>query len=195
MANHHVWIILLAIVSSGIVSSASAQVNQDSEFEIDDPLYIGTFGMESYSVHLDDETYRIYYEFIRDYNNDNTFVILSSISVDLEKKSLVLNVENIQETKYLDVLIPNKLLTAQDNKFSLFIDGVEKGYEVDVFPEHTALGLIVPANSHIVEIIGTHIVPEFGSVVAMVLIVGIASIIIITRKNMFSLVQNRKRLN
>ena len=85
------------------------------------------------------------------------------------------------------MVIPNKLLSAENYKYDLLIDGVEKNYEIDWFPEHTILGLIVPIDSIRIEIIGTHVVPEFGAIAAMILIAGIVSVVIITRKNTFDL--------
>ena len=96
MANQYVWMIVLGMFSVGLMSSANAQVNQESEFSINDPLFRETLGMDSHSLQIGDDAYRIYYEFVWDYNDDGTFVEVSSISINPENKSLVMNVENIK---------------------------------------------------------------------------------------------------
>lgn len=194
MTNQHVWIIALGIFSVGLMSSASAQTSPGSEFSINDPLFRETLDMDSYSLQIGDEAYNIYYAFVWDYNDDGTFVKVSSILLNPENKSLVMNIENIKDTKYLDVVIPNKLLSAEDYKYTLLIDGVEKNYEIDWFPEHTILGLIVPVDSGRIEIVGTHVIPEFGQIVSIVLLAGIASIVFLTRRNMSSLLHSHNRI-
>jgi predicted secreted protein with PEFG-CTERM motif len=50
------------------------------------------------------------------------------------------------------------------------------------FPNDYALGMIVPKDGRHVEIIGTNVIPEFGSIAILILVLPIVSIVVISRK-------------
>jgi predicted secreted protein with PEFG-CTERM motif len=70
----------------------------------------------------------------------------------------------------------------KDETFIILIDGIEVEYKEDVVHSESRIITIdfEPGDSKI-EIIGTYVVPEFGIIAVMVLIVGITSMIILTR--------------
>jgi predicted secreted protein with PEFG-CTERM motif len=70
----------------------------------------------------------------------------------------------------------------KDETFIILIDGTEVEYKEEVIHSESRMITInfEPGDSKI-EIIGTYVVPEFGTIAATILIVGITSMIILTR--------------
>jgi len=70
----------------------------------------------------------------------------------------------------------------KDDTFIILIDGIEVEYKEEVtHSESRVITINFEQNDSKIEIIGTYVVPEFGAIAAMILIVGITSVIILTR--------------
>lgn len=79
------------------------------------------------------------------------------------------------------IQFPDQLISADKDKFVLYVDGQERGYELATTDHSTIMGFMVAANSHNVEIKGTSVIPEFGPLANIV--IGIAFIgVIISKK-------------
>ena len=73
----------------------------------------------------------------------------------------------------------------KDDIFIILIDGIEVEYKEEVVhSESRIITINFEPNDSKIEIIGTYVIPEFGAIAAMILIVGITSMIILT-KNKF----------
>lgn len=185
MVSQYFQIILLGVFSFGMISSANAQqANLDSEFSINDPLFIATFGSEKLPIHVKDDTFFVYYDFTDPPKGIKDELKVSSISLVEENKSLLIKIENATYLSHMAFLFPDELINAEDHAFRLLVDNIEKDYEITHFNTHTNIDIMVQPGTNKIEIIGTHVIPEFGSIVAWVLIVGIMSVIIATRKKM-----------
>lgn len=196
MVNRYVWIIALGIFSVGLASSANAQSYQDSEFDPTDPLFIATFGIEKVPVHVKDDTFFVYYDHTNPPNGIEDLLKVSSIYLVEENKSLLIKIENATYLTHMSFLFPDKLINAEDHAFKVLVDDKEIDHEaITHFDTHTNLDIIIQPGTNKIEIVGTYVVPEFGQIAVMVLVVGIISIIIVTRNNTFSLLQNHKLLN
>ena len=51
-----------------------------------------------------------------------------------------------------------------------------------IHPNGPRIGLILPPNAEKVEIIGTKVIPEFGAIAGMILVLAIVSIIAVSAK-------------
>ena len=70
----------------------------------------------------------------------------------------------------------------KDETFIILIDGIEVEYEEETtHSESRTISIDFEPKDSKIEIIGTYVVPEFGTIAAMILIVGITSMIILTR--------------
>ena len=64
----------------------------------------------------------------------------------------------------------------------MLIDNVDTGYELAKMLEGYSLAFYLPENAQSVQIIGTSVVPEFGSMVVIVLGISIMGIVLYFRK-------------
>lgn len=127
-------------------------------------------------------------------NTERMFNIKTSLTngnytgyeIDVDSKMLTLFVETSEdEDGVLEVLLHRSLIDAKENGedavFMVLIDGSAVEYqEIDTSSTHRTLSIPVPAGAQEVQIIGTHIIPEFP-VAIIVASVGIGAMITIMR--------------
>ncbi|MEM3172107.1 MAG: hypothetical protein QXE82_01055, partial [Candidatus Nitrosotenuis sp.] len=85
------------------------------------------------------------------------------LEVDPSRTSLVFHIDNVNQTDLMSVRFPFSVLSAEEEKFIVLADGQPRGYEISTHKESTNIIFILPENTTKVEIIGTSVVPEFGS--------------------------------
>ena len=61
--------------------------------------------------------------------------------------------------------------------FFVLADGEEVPFEESATKTHRSLTIVLPADTEEIEIIGTFVIPEFGSIAMLVLAVAVVSII------------------
>jgi len=70
----------------------------------------------------------------------------------------------------------------KDEMFIILIDGINVAYEESaVFSESRTIKINFEQDDSKIEIIGTYVIPEFGTIVMMTLMIGIMTVIVITR--------------
>jgi len=106
--------------------------------------------------------------------------------VDSEIFALIVQIDATDEgTISLD--LPREFIGAEkqngkDDTFIILIDGIEVAYQESVvLSESRVITINFEQNDSDIEIIGTYVIPEFGSVVMIILIVGIMATVVITR--------------
>jgi predicted secreted protein with PEFG-CTERM motif len=67
----------------------------------------------------------------------------------------------------------------------VLVDGEESN---DVEIDGNTVTVMFPAGTEEIEIIGTYVIPEFGTIAAMILAVAIISIIVISSKSRLSII-------
>ncbi len=83
--------------------------------------------------------------------------------------------------------IPREFIGAEkqdgkDEMFIILIDGINVAYEESaVFSESRIIKINFEQDDSKIEIIGTYVIPEFGTIVMMILMIGIVTTIFITR--------------
>jgi predicted secreted protein with PEFG-CTERM motif len=70
-----------------------------------------------------------------------------------------------------------------ENGFFVLVDGDETNHNAVSVSEYWTLTIPFSYGSEEIEIIGTFVIPEFGTIAALVLVVAISSILIISAKN------------
>ncbi len=106
--------------------------------------------------------------------------------VDPDSFAIIVQIESPDEgTITLD--LPREFIGAEkqdgkDDTFIILIDGIEVPYQESlVHPDSRVLTINFEEGDLDIEIIGTYVVPEFGTIVMMVLIVGIMTVILASR--------------
>jgi len=118
---------------------------------------------------------------------------LLGITPDVDAKSLIIRIEATDDGS-ITLTIPRSILDAvlengEDDEFFVLIDLEEvSDYDETTTPTHRTLTIEFPAGTEEIEIIGTFVVPEFGTIAAMILAVAIISIIAISAKSRLSII-------
>ena len=112
--------------------------------------------------------------------------IVKDMVVDPDIFAIIVQIEAPDEgTITLD--FPRKFIGAEkqdgkDDTFIILIDGIEVPYQESVTnSDSRVITINFEEGDSDIEIIGTYVVPEFGTIVMMILIVGIMTVILATR--------------
>ena len=104
-----------------------------------------------------------------------------SATLNTNDNSIVINI-NAEDDGILTI---NPSKTVQDGIFMVLVDGEEWD---DVEIVNNKVTVMFPAGTELIEIIGTFVIPEFGTIAAMILAVAIISIIAISAKSRLSII-------
>jgi predicted secreted protein with PEFG-CTERM motif len=111
---------------------------------------------------------------------------VKNIIVDSEIFALIVQIDAIDEgTITLD--LPREFIGAEkqdgkDDTFIILIDGIEVPYQESVVgSESRVITINFEQGDSDIEIIGTYVVPEFSTIAVMILIIGIMTIIVMSR--------------
>jgi len=115
---------------------------------------------------------------------------LLNIIPDIEANSLIVSIDATNDGS-LTLTIPRSILDAtmngEDDDFFVLVDGEEVDFDETTTSTDRTLTIAFPAGAEEIEIIGTFVVPEFGTIAAMILAVAIISIIAISAKSRLSI--------
>ena len=105
---------------------------------------------------------------------------------DMDAVSLLVHIESIDDGS-ITLTIPRSVLDAtinnEDDEFFVLVDGEEVEFEEIITSTDRILTINFLAGTEEIEIIGTFVIPEFGTIAAMILAVAIISIIAISSKS------------
>ena len=127
-------------------------------------------------MEIDDNSFDIKYDFDGD---------VIAMEIDKELNSLLIGTENVKDSQF-QITLPNDLISAENNEFVILVNGFEVEYEVGEIVD-SYLTFFVPVYTEEIEIIGTHVVPEFplGAVLALGSITGIIILLQKSKKFFF----------
>ena len=119
-----------------------------------------------------------------------------SIMPDLDENgeiistSLIVNID-ASEDGSLTLTIPRTILDAtmngEDDEFFILVDGEEVDFDETKTSTSRTVTIPFQAGAEVIDIIGTFVIPEFGTIAAMILAVAIISIIAISAKSRLSI--------
>ena len=148
--------------------------------------HISQIMANKYPIIVDNKNYTVFYEM----SNLNTSAYdydgkVSNISVVSSKNSMLIHIDNILQTDEMSVRFNTEIISAENGKFTLFIDGAEKQYALNTFKQDIVMSFIIPKGNHLIEIEGTRIIPEFGLQSGIISVISITGVVIISRKFRF----------
>ena len=128
-------------------------------------------------IHLED--YNVYYKI--------TSGKILKIIPDVENTSLIIDIETWGDGELM-ITLPKEVIDTDEGSFFILVDGEETVYYSQ--DESDSRTLIIPFynGSEIIEIIGTFVIPEFGTIAAIILAVAITSIIVLSAKTRLSII-------
>ena len=118
------------------------------------PIFAQTPSDEStleYVLEIDEHTYSISYVV-------NADVI--AMQIDPESRSLLVGLDKTYDSQFF-IDLEHELINAQNNEFVILVDGEEVDYKITSDSDSSTFEFFVPIGSEEVEIIGTHVIPEF----------------------------------
>ena len=99
-----------------------------------------------------------------------------AMAIDPQSKSLLIGLEDTYDSIFtLD--LPHELISAEKNEFVILVNGYDTAYELISDSDGTTFSFFVPDFTEEVEIIGTHVIPEFP--IGVVLIFGVLVTVVI----------------
>ena len=111
---------------------------------------------------------------------------IKDVIPDLDAVSLLIDIEAIDDGA-ITLTIPRSVLDStingSDDEFFVLVDGEEVYFEEITTSTDRTLTIEFLAGSEQIEIIGTFVIPEFGTIAAMILAVAIISIVAISAKS------------
>ena len=107
---------------------------------------------------------------------------IRSMTPDTEMKSLIISIKTDCDGE-LHITLPKDVIDTDENGFFVLVDGDETNHIASSVGELWTLKIPFSYGSEEIEIIGTYVIPEFGTIAALILVLAISSIIIISAKN------------
>ena len=115
------------------------------------PEYSSMENPSYYDLQIDDHFFSIAYEIKAD---------VLSMDIDNESSSLLIGLVNTQDSLF-KIDLPTELINEPNNDFVVLVDGYEVDYEIVTDGNSSTLTFFVPEFTEEIEIIGTHVIPEF----------------------------------
>jgi len=193
MISFLIGFILLLITPALSYAFAEHIFNPDAYAQY---LDISQIESEKVTFEFDGDSYDVYYGYrgsLDSMGSDELYPILYSMSINEERKSLEIIMEDVSEKTDFWVRIPEDVLYAEGEKFKVIVNGVDTGYDLMKFPNDYVVGFVISEDTEYIEIIGTRVIPEFGVITILIFGLSIIGIICLTRINL--LVNGWTRIN
>ena len=107
-----------------------------------------------------------------------------SIIPDIDETSLIIKIKTTSDGELI-ITLPKDVI---DGIFFVLVDGEEINYSEELNDNSSTLTIPFHDGSEEIEIIGTFVIPEFGTIAVLVLAISIIAIIAVTSKSRLSLV-------
>jgi predicted secreted protein with PEFG-CTERM motif len=115
-------------------------------------------------------------------NYELTCAEILGMTPDTENKSLIIEIKTECDGE-LKITLPKEVIDTDEEGFFILVDGDEVNHDAASVPGFWTLTIPFSHESEEIEIIGTFVIPEFGTIAALVLMIAISTIIIVSAKN------------
>ena len=106
---------------------------------------------------------------------------------DTDSISLIIQIETFSDGNLL-ITLPKTVIDTSEGDFFVLVDGEETIFYAEQTPDSWTLRIPFYNGSEEIEIIGTFVIPEFGTIAAIILAVAITSIIVLSAKTKLSII-------
>jgi predicted secreted protein with PEFG-CTERM motif len=118
-------------------------------------------------------------------NYDITGATIDDISINPQDTSLIVSLKSANDGN-LTMTMPRSLIDAKantgDDQFFVLVDGADTDFTESKTNTDRTITVSFPQDTNQIEVIGTQVVPEFGGLSFVVLMVAIISIVAISAK-------------
>jgi predicted secreted protein with PEFG-CTERM motif len=113
--------------------------------------------------------------------------MINQVIPDIEAQSLMIQIDSISNGT-LVIKLPREAIDAkfgeEDDDFFVLIDGVESDFDETRTGVERTLSIEYPEGTEDIEIIGTYVIPEFGGIAIIILMVSVFSVIFVSRNKL-----------
>ena len=112
---------------------------------------------------------------------------INQVIPDLDEKSLMVEIESISNGT-LVIKLPREVIDAkfagEDDSFIVLLDGLDVDFDEATTGNERTLTIEYPEGTEEIEIIGTYVIPEFGGIAIIILMVSVFSVIFVSRNKL-----------
>ena len=141
------------------------------------PEYHGIEDPQEYLLEVDKHLYSI------PYNVDSQIL---AMAIDPELNSLLIGLDNTKDSVF-EIDLKHEIISAENNNFAILVNGYEVDYEIVSDSDSSTILFFVPEYAEEVEIIGTHVIPEFPIGVILMFAIMITIVTIFSKSRTFRL--------
>ena len=129
------------------------------------PLLTNAYAEKTYVLSIDEHSFDIVYDVDGD---------VLAIAIDPELTSLLVGLENTRDSEFT-IDFPKEMISAENDAFAILVNGLEVDYQLSKDSNNYELVFFVLEGTEEVEIIGTHVIPEFpfGALFGFVLMTSV----------------------
>jgi len=113
--------------------------------------------------------------------------VINQVIPDIEAQSLMIQIDSISKGT-LVIKLPREAIDAkfgeEDDDFFVLIDGLESDFDETRTGVERTLSIEYPEGTEEIEIIGTYVIPEFGGIAVLILMVSVFSVIFVSRNKL-----------
>ncbi len=113
--------------------------------------------------------------------------VINQVIPDTEAKSLIVQIDSVSNGT-LAIKLPREVIDAKfgddDDDFFVVLDGLEIDFDETKTGNERTITIEFPEGTEEIEIIGTSIVPEFGTIAALILVVSIFSVVLVSKNKL-----------
>lgn len=135
------------------------------------PEYSGIEDPSEHILEIDENTFSIPYQ---------VGAKVIAMAIDPELTSLLIGLENTSDSIFV-IDLKHELIRAHNNEFAVLVNGLEVDYDIVSDSDSSTLSFFVPVFTEEVEIIGTHVIPEFPAGILIGLAVLVSSVVVTSR--------------
>jgi len=133
------------------------------------------FAENTYNLVVDEHSFDLTYEFSGD---------VIAMAIDQELTSLLIGVENTKDSLFR-ITFDNELISSENDDFAILVNGFEVNYDILDDGDSSTLSFYVEEGTEEIEIIGTHVIPEFPFSVFFGFVLMTSIVLIITKFRIF----------
>ena len=192
----------VAISSDGsfstTINTASAMMKYDGEYKIKATYgtqdlmrvqyvnLVGGIEAGSMAGHEDEHHHEEVFDLASEVDYSISGGDVHGVTANVNGNSLVVSIHDAEDGGELTITLPSDVITPfNDGTFFVLVNDEESD---DASQDGNTITVPFDADAETIEIIGTHVVPEFGTIAAIILAVAITSIIAISAKSKLNLI-------
>ena len=191
----------IAVSSDGsfstTINTASAMMKYDGEYKIKATYgtqdlmrvqyvnLVGGIEAGSMAGHADEHHHEEVFDLASEVDYSISGGDVHGVTANVNGNSLVVSIHDAEDGGELTITLPSDIITPfNDGTFFVLVNDEESD---DASQDGNTITVPFDADAETIEIIGTHVVPEFGTIAAIILAVAITSIIVLSAKTKLSI--------